>query len=232
MENDYLDEAFPLRLIEADQATKGGESNKQTFGDKFRMLFSLIKQPIISKRSVKEGPYDVIIVPGFPYREKRGTGLILRVRIKWAHYLISEGIAKNVIFSGGAVYTPFIESQVMALHASALGIPSKHIFCETKAEHSTENIVYSVRLAKELGFEKIAVATGPFQSAFLSKYVNDHTIPVSFISITKLSGGKIDHAGFPNIDPSSAFVEDFASLKERESRKERHQGTLGNKINP
>jgi hypothetical protein len=230
MENNEINEGTPLLSIESDQANQNSKVNKRIFGDRFRMLLSLFKQPLVSRRSIKDGPYDVIIVPGFPYRKNRGAGLILRMRIRWAHHLISKGIAKNVIFSGGAVYTPYIESQIMALHASELGIPADHIFCETNAEHSTENIVYSYQLARELGFKKIAIATGPFQSAFLSKYVDEHSLPVSFVSITKISGGKIGKSAFTSIDPSSAYVKDFASLKDRESRKERQEGTLGNKI--
>jgi hypothetical protein len=38
-------------------------------------------------------------------------------------------------------------------------------------------------------------------------------------------GGKDLHP-----DPSSARVQDFVSLTERESKEERHEGTLGNKI--
>jgi hypothetical protein len=87
-----------------------------------------------------------------------------------------------------------------------------------------------MRLARKLGFEKIAIATGPFQSAFLDKYVNDHSLEVSFIAIPLIYKGKSDPKVFSGIDPSSAFVEDFVSLKDRESKADRYQGTLGNKI--
>ncbi len=148
----------------------------------------------------------------------------------WAYYLLSEGIARNVIFSGGAVYTPYIESNIMALYAMELGVSADRIFCETRAEHSTENVVFSCRLAKTLGFEKIAVATGPFQSSFLSVFVKNHSLPVSFIPIMITSILKVNQGRFPDIDPSTAFVNNFVNLKDRESRSDRFQGTLGNNI--
>ena len=55
------------------------------------------------------------------------------------------GMAKNVMFSGSAVYTPYYESKIMALYAEAIGIPKERIYIETEAEHSTENIFYSYR---------------------------------------------------------------------------------------
>lgn len=195
-----------------------------------RFMASIVKQPVLARKSMHNGPYDVIIVPGFPYHEEKGAGLILKARIKWAHYLVSRGIAKNVIFSGSAVYTPYIESHVMAMHAIDLGIPPEHVFCETKAEHSTENIVYSIRLAEALGFERIALATGPYQSAFLDAYIKDHSLDVSFLPVTIKVLGNHGAQPFKEIDPASAYVTGFVSLVARETREERFQGTLGNKI--
>ena len=206
------------------------EPNKHSFSNGLKMFASLISQPVVSKKAMKAGPYDVIIVPGFPYDEEKGAGMILRKRIRWACYLLSEGIADYVIFSGSAVYTPYVESIVMAQYAIELGIPPDRIFCETKAEHSTENIVYAYRLARQLGFKKIALATGPYQAAFLAEFVADQALPVSCISITKPFMGKSQEFTFKPIDPTLAFMEDFVSLKDRESRSERLQGTLGNHI--
>jgi uncharacterized SAM-binding protein YcdF (DUF218 family) len=199
------------------------EINKKPFGTTVKRMVSLFSQPFISKRSMKQGPFDVIIVPGIPYDEEKGAGMIMRNRIIWAYYLISEGVAENVIFSGSAVYSPYIESEIMAMYMKELGIASNHIFCETKAEHSTENVVYSLRMAEKLGFKKIAIATGPFQSAFLSTYVEEHSLPVSFIPLSLISLGDADPVILPTIDPSAASVDGFISLLDRETRDERQQ---------
>ena len=206
------------------------ESEKRPAGSRIRMIISILRQPFISRKSQKEGPYDVIIVPGIPYDKEKGPCLILKARLLWAQHLISKGIAKNVIFSGSAVYSPYVESQIMALFAIELGIPAEHIFYEIKAEHSTENVVYSYRLAQKMGFNNIALATGPFQSAFLSDFVKNNSLPVSFVPITLISLQKNIRQDFSEINPSTALVNNFVSLKERESREERFQGTLGNKI--
>lgn len=216
--------------VEETKCYQAKEIDKRSFGESMQMIISLFRQPFISRKSQQNGPYDLIIVPGIPYHQDKGAGLILKARIKWANYLISKGIAKNVIFTGGSVYTPYIESRIMALYAMELGIPADHIFCETRAEHSTENVVYSLRMAEKMGFKKIAIATGPYQSAFLSSYVKEHSLPVCFIPITIAIIGTSNSNGFLAIDPSTAYVEDFVSLKERETKSERFQGTLGNNI--
>ena len=96
-------------------------------------------------------PYDVIIVPGFPFHGKQWDD-VMRMRVVWSAFLYEKGIAKNVIYSGSAVYSPFIEAKIMALYGEALGIDSLSIFTEHNAEHSTENVYYSYHMAKKLGF--------------------------------------------------------------------------------
>ncbi|MGM0505436.1 MAG: YdcF family protein, partial [Bacteroidota bacterium] len=70
----------------------------------------------------KETTYDVIIVPGVPFNDDFWTDVLLG-RIYWSHYLYENGITKNIIYSGSAVYTPYIESEIMAMYGRQLGIP-------------------------------------------------------------------------------------------------------------
>jgi hypothetical protein len=172
-------------------------------------------------------PYDAIIVPGVPFKDKWSD--IMKARVLWADYLYKKGIARNIIFSGSAVYTPFVESKIMALYAHQLGIPSTNIFTETEAEHSTENLYYSYHLAKSKGFKRIALATDPFQNMMLWSFKDKvdtsiGRIPILFKTIKDIPEKEI------LIDPSSAKVKNFNSLVHRETFWERFQGTLGRKI--
>ena len=54
------------------------------------------------KRASATKPYDVIIVPGVPFNGKEWDTK-MKGRVLWANYLIKNGVAKNVIFSGAAV---------------------------------------------------------------------------------------------------------------------------------
>ncbi|MES2592350.1 MAG: YdcF family protein [Bacteroidota bacterium] len=196
-------------------------------------LFLLIGCDSVKAQNTEQekfaGPYDVIIVPGVPYKDK-SLEIILKARILWAKYLFDNGIAKNILFSGGAVYNPFIEGKIMKIYGEALHIPSENMFSETEAEHSTENIYYSLIMAKQMGFKKIAVATDQYQAIIIKKFMKKNcpdieVIPIQYSKINLIT------APWPEIDPSPACVDDFVSLVERENRVKRFKGTLGKNIN-
>src|SRR5687768_9228910 len=180
------------------------------------------------EKAKKEKPFDVIIVPGVPY-EKTSTTAVMTLRLYWAKHLYDSGFTKNIIFSGSSVYTHFVEGIAMKIMADSLGIPPDHTFSETKAEHSTENVYYSWKMAKEMGFQKIAVATDPYQAALLRRFIRRYTPGVKTVPIV-FSLLDIDDRSLPKIDTTSAFVDDFVSITKREGFWERLQGTMGKRV--
>lgn len=180
----------------------------------------------------KDKTYDVIIVPGYPF-ENGNWNDIMKIRVYWSKYLYDRGIAKNIIYSGSAVYSPYFEAEIMALYAIELGIPKEHIFTETKAEHSSENVYYSFKKAKNLGFNTIALATDPFQTkmirSFMKKKLSKQVtmIPIVYDSLRAISPAMTD----PKIDFNLAFDTHFVSITEREGFWKRFRGTLGQNIN-
>ncbi|MFL5763919.1 MAG: YdcF family protein [Bacteroidia bacterium] len=181
---------------------------------------------------MKEAPYDVIIVPGCPYNGKDWS-LPMKGRVIWASYLVNKGIAKNVIFSGAAVYTPYVEGKVMAIYAESLGVAKEKIYVEDKAEHSTENIYNSYMMAKKLGFKKIAVASDQFQSNLLMRFTRIRfDLPIAHIPFVVDTLSRIDDV-HPVIDATSARVENFDAFKpitQTQSARYRRRGTFGKHI--
>lgn len=178
---------------------------------------------------ISNAPYDVIIVPGYPHNKEEGWSQIVKMRILWAKKLYDEGSTKNIMFSGSAVYSPYIESQVMSKYAIALGIPKEHIFTEENARHSTENLYYSYTRAKELGFTKIALASDPFQTNMLRSFKKRFKIDVGLLPVVF---GTLDNMdmGKPEIDAQDALVNNFIPISKSETFTERINGTLGNNI--
>jgi uncharacterized SAM-binding protein YcdF (DUF218 family) len=199
----------------------------------FSFLVLSCASPVRSfQKAIASEPYDVVIVPGIPYEAMDWSSNIMKDRVVWSCYLYTRGIARNIIYSGNAVYTPYVEGRIMAMHARAMGIPAEHVFSETKAQHSTENLVYSYSMARKLGFKKIALATDPFQSATLKSYAWDYGIKVSFIPILYDSLNLVTIPPGFHVDPSGAFVSGFISLPQRENILKRFIGTLGIEIKP
>lgn len=176
----------------------------------------------------KNDPYDVIIVPGVPY-QYASMHSVLKARVLWAKYLYDNKFTKNIIFSGSSVYSPYIEGEIMRIYADSLGIPAAHTFAETEAEHSTENIYYSLLMAQEMGFKKIAVATDKYQAVIINNFIKRKCPKIEIVTIEY---HKIDlpNALWPEIDPSPAFVNAFVSLPKREGYFKRLKGTLGKNI--
>ena len=173
-------------------------------------------------------PYDVIIVPGFPHDSGK-VNMVLSERVKWAYYLYKNGYTHNIIFSGSAVHSPYIESKVMKQLAMQLGIEDEHIFTETKAEHTTENLYYSCVLAEQLGFKSIGFATEPAQASFMKPFKRKFKLNVDFIPVLADSLYPLPIRLKP-IDESSAFVPNFVPLKNREGVIKSLRGTRGHRV--
>jgi len=175
--------------------------------------------------------FDVIIVPGVPF-ENNNWSSTMKARVYWSKYLFEKSITKNIMYSGSAVYSPYYEANIMALYAQAIGIPKENIYTETKAEHSTENIYYSYKKATKLGFEKIALATDPFQSKMLKRFICKKMkapitiIPMVYDSLKTIEPMMIN----PPINAQEAYDSNFVSIIERESFRKRFRGTRGKNI--
>jgi len=202
------------------------------------LLFSVLTGCSFSSKTTKrlleeskKESYDMVVVPGVPLEDGKWSR-VMKARIYWAKYLYESGIAKNIMFSGSAVYTPYVEAEIMSLYAQALGIPKENIYIESKAEHSTENIYYSYEKAIQLGFKTVALASDPFQTRMLKKFSRSNVsedvklIPFVIDTLKMIEPDMID----PVIDIRSAYVENFISLPERENFWERMRGTMGLKL--
>ncbi|HAN19832.1 MAG: hypothetical protein A2X13_12685 [Bacteroidetes bacterium GWC2_33_15] len=182
----------------------------------------------ISELKSEKFIYDAIIVPGVPYNDPNMSKVLIG-RIYWSYYLYSKGTAKNVIYSGSAVYTPYVEAIIMSMYAKELGVPEERIILETKAEHSIENVYYSYKIARKMGFKKIALATDPFQSRLMKRPSKRLKVDIDFIPF---SFEFLDSVIIPDIQiiADKAYIKDFVSIEERESFFKRLRGTIGKNI--
>jgi uncharacterized SAM-binding protein YcdF (DUF218 family) len=173
-------------------------------------------------------PYDVIIVPGFPSDSGKING-VLAERIGWACYLYKNGFTKHIIFSGSAVYTPYIESEVMRLYAIQIGIPAEVIFTETNAEHTTENLYYGYRMARDMGFKKIAFASQAAQTSFMKPFRRKFKLQLDMLPLVTDSLRKYAYE-FKSLSAIEALKSDFVSIEKRENMIQRYMGTRGSKV--
>ncbi|MCC6447364.1 MAG: YdcF family protein [Chitinophagaceae bacterium] len=186
-------------------------------------------QKLFAKLEIEKPIYDAIIVPGTPFQNGQWDS-IMKARVLWSVYLYKNHYTQNIIFSGASVYSPFYESKIMGLYAQELGVQPSHIFYDTLAKHSTENVYYSYILSKKNHFKKIALATDPFQSYLLTSFLRRRfaspiaQVPINFNIIRNIN------MGTPNIDSMKAFNPHFVSILNAENAFKRFKGTLGKQI--
>lgn len=173
--------------------------------------------------------FDAIIVPGYPFHEDNWDR-VMKMRVYWAKYLWDNQMTKNIIFSGGAVYSKYSECKIMKLYALELGIPEAHIYLDSLAEHSTENVFYSSIIAKENNFETIALASDPFQSKLVKKFikklnrkrdVNIQLLPIMMDTLLEMNTKDF------KIDYHKAVGSNFVDIVNTQSKIYRFKGTLG-----
>ena len=183
------------------------------------------------KRSLKKhAQYDAVIVPGVPFNEPEWDRVML-MRVVWSVHLFKKGVTKNIIMSGAAVYTPYVEARIMKQYAIALGVPEQNIFVEDRAEHSTENIWYGFKLGQKQGFVNMALASDKFQTRLLYRFGRKRTkglefLPTLFDTLRTLSH-ETPKIEYKHLKLDSTFV----PLPDRESKWRRFRGTQGKNIN-
>jgi hypothetical protein len=181
------------------------------------------------KRSLKKHPqYDAVIIPGVPFVEPKWDRTML-MRVIWGVHLYKRGIAKNLIMSGSAVYTPYVEAKIMKQYAVALGVPEERILIEDKAEHSTENIWYGFKLAKANGFKTIALSSDIFQTKLLYRFCKKRTKGIEFLPSIFDTLRTLSHET-PIIEFKHLKLDTFVALPDRESKWRRFRGTQGKNI--
>jgi len=128
-------------------------------------------------------PYDAIIVPGVPFHGETWSET-MQARVLWSKYLYDNNYAKNIIYSGSAVYTEFEEAAVMAKYAEALGIPKEHIFTDPRAEHTTENIYYSYQVAKKKTLNLLLLPLIPFKPIVCARLLRNLIFPWMYFQLS------------------------------------------------
>ena len=74
--------------------------------------FSKRKSQKYFDKALLAAPYDAIIIPGVPH-DGVSWSPTMNIRVSCANFLFKKGIANNIIFSGGAVYTKYSEAKIL-----------------------------------------------------------------------------------------------------------------------
>jgi len=192
-------------------------------------LFQPSAQKLTDRALLANKQYDAVIVPGVPFLEPKWDRT-MEMRVMWAIHLYKKGLTKKIIMSGSSVYSPYVEAQIMKLYAIEFGVPADDIIIEDKAQHSTENVWYGYKLAKLLGYQKIALSTDPFQTRMTYRFGKRRIKDLKYLPVLFDTLRTLQHLE-PVINYKSYKIEKFIPITETQSFWYRFRGTMGKHIN-
>lgn len=110
-----------------------------------------------------------LVVLGFPARADGSPHPMQRWRCRIAARSMTPGAV--VVFTGGAVKSPWVEADVMARYAhERLGIPAESIRTEAEAESTWQNIEFTIPLIENA--ERITIVSSPMHAARARRYLH------------------------------------------------------------
>ncbi|MBN3859754.1 YdcF family protein [Neisseriaceae bacterium PsAf] len=135
---------------------------------KFLVVLFLISYVLIfarvasAKHKPNLNPADAIIVLGAAAWGERPSP-VFRNRIDYAIELYQNGLADNIIFTGGTPdknYTS--EGEVAAKWAIDKEIPAAHIFADTTSRNTYENLLHAKKIAQQNNFNTFIIVSDAY----------------------------------------------------------------------
>lgn len=148
------------------------------------LLFMSILAAPVNVQSVE--PADAIVVLGHrPPRDAHGIEYETRARVERGVELLRAGAASRILFSGGQSTPQWVEAEVMAEHALALGVPAAAIVKESQSRDTIENARFSVgKLRRELRrAPKILLVTSAYHAERAARLFRCAGADVSSVSV-------------------------------------------------
>ncbi len=105
--------------------------------------------------------FDAIIVLGSPADADGNPTPVQLSRVTEAVREYERGVAPRLILSGGSTEHGYVEAQVMARAAEALGMPASSIFAEPEALDTIHNACNSTRILQAHGWRSAEVISSP-----------------------------------------------------------------------
>lgn len=103
--------------------------------------------------------HDVIVVLGCPNNDDGSPAECQIARANIAFALSAAGYGDRFITSGAAAHNPYVEADTLAALLMERGVPSDHIFRDTLALHTDENIYYSSHIMLEHGWTTAVIVS-------------------------------------------------------------------------
>lgn len=131
----------------------------------------------------RDAAFDAVLVPGCPANDDGTVSVCQWRRASWAADLFHGGSVDHVIVSGAAVYNPYVEAEGLAMALEEQGVPSDRITLERTARHTDQNAAFSLRIAEERGWNRLAVASDGLHAVIVDKMLTEWSADVDVVAL-------------------------------------------------
>ncbi|HEY3626564.1 MAG TPA: YdcF family protein [Terracidiphilus sp.] len=123
------------------------------------VAWAILARAFAPSGNTSRSRFDTIIVLGSPADSEGNPtpGQLARVTEAVREY--ERGIAPQLIVTGGSTSHGYVEAQVMARTAEAMGVPKSSIYPEPEALNTIQNACYAARIMKQHGWRSTEVVS-------------------------------------------------------------------------
>lgn len=126
---------------------------------------------------------DAILVLGYKVNDDGNLSPTLKSRVDKGIELYKQGLAKYLIFTGGAVANKFTEAEAMKQYAIEKGINNNVLFAETESQNTIENIYFSNTIFKSLAAKKVIVVSSAYHTKRAKKIIENYPYKTQFVAV-------------------------------------------------
>ena len=121
------------------------------------VVWAIFARALAPANNTARSRFDALIVLGSPADTEGNPTPEQLARVTEAVHQYERGVAPRLIVTGGSTNHGFVEAQVMARAAEALGVPASSIYQEAQALDTIQNACYSARIMRAHGWQSAEV---------------------------------------------------------------------------
>lgn len=106
--------------------------------------------------------FDVIIVLGNPANADGSPSKVMTQRVSLGVDLYNQGVAPDIIFTGGAAANEYVESDIERQIAMDMGVPEEHIITERMSMTTYQNAYFATKVMEQHGYESAAIVSSSY----------------------------------------------------------------------
>ena len=168
---------------------------------------------LASPLEISESPQktDAIVAFGGGVGETGSPGKSTIERARYAAQLYREGYAGKIIFSSGYTYT-YNDAENMRLFAISMGVPSRDIALEQKANSTYENVTFLKDMLSAHKWNSILLISSPYNMRRASFVFNKHNKKVKVVYVPVKQSQFYDRINGNRLEQIKAIMHEYLGI--------------------